>query len=412
MRFSRNLGLEEQDVQTQPTESNPFLDNQSAATVEEAPAEPEVEVDAVDTSATPEAVDAAVQQQVDLVTETTGQIDNVVEAVVGLENIALELGRIRDAGGSVDASAHGLLNVAYKNAIQGFPVREELPSMESFVLNADKSTTVSFENVLQHIANGVKALIEMIKTLIDRVKAFFGHIVAGSNVAGAKAKKLKERLKKANPNARATGEINYPAVLNNPVLTVARVGELDKLINLIGKTGFDDAMKVVDELNKKGGAPVNDITSALYSAYEAYGKTVEDVYLGNLSFSNEKFPPAIKLLEADAKKLPALSTRQLEEYLDKNIQLTDSIGKLRTTLNARSKALSDLSATLRRYADQTDGKDVNSPQYHLTLYRTAVQFMTQIHQFEVRVLGRALQVANALNNVVAATITELEKHDK
>ncbi len=424
MRYNLKLSQENNPVVETATDSNPFLDSLNAGDNGGLPdpIDPINVVDEVDptlaedTSDTPEAIEASVLSAGAELVTVSERVGDITEAVEGLESIYLQLEKIRDAEGTVSAESHGFLTIAYDQTVRKFPALQKnsgLPSMEEFAMNAGRANNISLENVAEKLVDGYKALVKFIEQLIERIKAFFGHVISASGVMVRKSKALLERLKTVNDNA--TGEdITMPAVLNHPVLTDTNIVSLTDAVASIGKASYRDIINIYDRaVAGDKDILVNEVIESMHKAFDAYGKMAGDVYLGNLSFSNDDFPPVIKLLDAETRKVKPYTKTKMKTYLEQNIKLGVAIYDLKSSQTERTRALGAMMATLKQLSDQSNKNDTRSEfrkQYELL--NAAIQFVRKLQTFENKVLSRVVQVANAVNNSCAASISSLEAYDK
>lgn len=415
MRFNPQTPSLESDTAAPVEDVNPFLDNVADADVAEE-VTPEVAIpDAVlneDASNSPEAVEAQAQAAATEVAEAVNEVEDLGVAVVGLESIAIQLRRIQDAGATVSAESVSFLQIAVDNACRKFPaVETSVPAMEEFVLNPQRASTVSLESVGVKIKAAFEAFINMIKNLMQRIAAFLGHITSGGAVAERKAKSLLDKLAKVNTNAKSTKEISYPAAIVNPVLSAAAINKLTDTISTVDKAKFSGLKDVFDRMQTGKAVTVGELTEQLHKVFDSYGKFADDAYIGNLSFKNDDFPPTIVLVDAEAKSYPCPNQKTVKDYLEANIKLATQITNLKASSRERATVLGQLMASLKKTQDSMS-KDPGAKTGDLTLIRHAVQFVNKLVSFETRLLGRALQASNAINNVCASAITALEAYDK
>lgn len=422
MRYQTTISNEDNTPDCETGDSNPFLDSLNAGAGEALPEPVEPinvaeEVDsslAEDTSDTPEAIEATVLSAGADVVAVADRVGDITETIVGLESIALQLQKIQDAEGTVSAESHGFLTIAYEQTVRKFPALQKvnsLPSMEEFAMNSHRAGTVSLESVMGKIKAGYEAVIKFIKDLIERVKAFFGHILSGGAVIDKKARSLKERMKTVNDNAKGK-DITLAGVLCNPVLTKAAIDNLSKAVGSIGLVSYRDVMNNFERVMKQENVVVAEVLESFHKVFDAYGKLEGDVYLGNLSFSNDDFPPVIKLLEASPRQVKPFTKSTMKDYLDANILLAGVITQLKSNQEERVKALTAMMAAVKRLSDKQNANDTRSEfRKHLELVQSTVQFFRKTTVFENKLLSRAIQVGNAINNAVAASISSLEAYD-
>lgn len=407
------------EVTAEPT--NPFLDSLNESVEPNEPINPTAEVIepelAEDTSATPEAIEASMLTEGSHVDEISEKVGDVTDAVVGLESIYLQLQKIRDAEGTVSAESHGFMTIAYTQSVRKFPALRNtaLASMEDFAMNSDRAGTMSMESVADKLKNGYDAMVKFFKELIERIKAFFGHILSGAAVISRKSKSLLERLKTVNENASSDSEITMPPVLNNPTLTEANITELTNVILSISKVSYRELTDLYSRTIKGGETSINvgEMMDAMRKVFDSYGKMADNVYLGNLSFTNDDFPPVIKLLDASPRNVKTYPKAKVKGYLENNIKLGDAIGDLKECQKDRTTALTSMMVILKNYSDSHRADDKRSDALKMIeLISAGISFIRKLTTFENKVLTRAIQTANAINNTCAASIKNLEAHDK
>ena len=420
MRYQRTISKENNSLDCETGDTNPFLDSLNAGAGEALPdpVEPINTTEEVDVSLaedTPEAIEASVLSAGADVVAVAERVGDITDTVVGLENIALQLQKIRAAEGTVSAESYGFLTIAYNQTVRKFPALQKtnnLPSMEDFAMNSQRASTVSLESVVSKIQAGYEAVVKFIKDLIERVKAFFGHILSGGAVIDKKARSLKERLKTVNDNAKGK-DITLPAVLCNPVLTKAAIENLAKAVGSVGLVSYRDVMSTYERVMKDESFVVAEALKSFHKVFDAYGKLSDNVYLGNLSFNNDDFPPVIKLLEASTRQVKPFTKSTMNDYLDENIRLAGVITQLKSNQEERVKALTAMMASIKHMSDQGNKSDTRSEfRKQLELAQSAVQFFRKTTVFENKLLSRTIQVGNAINNAVAASIGSLEAYDK
>lgn len=373
----------EEGIEYQEPE-NPFLDTLS----NEEPVE-----------LTPEQHEVAIVETVGEVTETAAVVEDVAVAVESLEAIALHLQQLKDKDESVSVEGVALLNLSFDNAVRKFPAfkqTETVDSLENFAISPASATNVSLENIGDKIKAGYEAIVKFIKDLIAKFKELVEKVFSSAATARRAAQANIEALKTANKDrAVPSTEITIPAILNNPVLTVQGVATLEGVIKSIGSTSYDEVVAILDRAD---GITVEEAQSALHKAFDAYARLKDDVYLGNLSFNNDAFPPSVKLLEGSDRSARVLKLNQVQEYSQAVIKLCDELDDLRVTSRKRHVALTNLVARVKHNAKSPDA------QSSLQIIRGVLQMTSKLQAFESRVMGRAIQVANAINKVCADSI--------
>ena len=390
---------QEDGIQFQEPE-NPFLDTISdEAPLEQSPAEVEVAI-----------VESATE-----VGEVAAVVEDVSVAVESLEAIALHLTQLKAKGESVSVEGVALLNLSFDNAVRKFPafkLTQSVESLESFAVNPDAATEVSLENIGAKIKAGYEAIVKFIRDLWEKFKAFVGNILSGAAVAEKAARKNADDAKTANTSKRAEGEITIPAILNNPVLTAGAIDNLTKVIGSIGMVSYRDLVANFEKIQSRNEVPMELVKESLHKAFDAYARMKDDAYLGNLSFKNDQFPPSIVLLEASERKAKPLTIAQVNEFSAANIKLCGSITQLKSSIAERGKAIAALSGQMelvarRLNAEGATRESVNArvtPSEVMQYLRTTSQLLNKVKIFETKILGRAVQVANAINKICADSI--------
>lgn len=391
---------QEDGIQFQEPE-NPFLDTLTDETPE---------------SQTPEQIEVAIAEDASEVVEVATVVEDVSIAVESLEAIALHLTQLKNKGKAVSVESVALLNIGVENAVRKFPAFKKtttVDSLENFTINPADATTVSLENIGDKIKAGYDAVVKFLKDLWEKFKAFLGNILSGAAIAEKNARKNMEDVKTANTSKRAEGEIKIPAVLNNPVLTKAAIDNLTKVVGSIGMVSYRDLISNFEKIQANGSVPLEFIKESLNKVFDAYGRMSDNAYLGNLSFKNDQFPPSINMLEAEARQAKPLTIAQVKEFTTANIQLCGAITQLKKTLAERGKAIAHLSAQIeliaRRLNKTGDDENIKNDAKHtpaeiMTYLRTTSQLLNKVNVFETKVLGRSVQVANAINKVCADSI--------
>ena len=391
---------EEPGVEYQEPE-NPFLDSLTEAPVVEA---------------SPEVIETVIAEDAGAVVDVVHTVEDVSVAIESLEAVALHLHQLKDEGKVISVESLTLLNIGVDNAVRKFPAFKKsvtVDSLENFTLDASNATNVSLENIGAKIKAGYEALVAFLKNMWEKFKAFLGNILSGAAIAEKAARKNMEDVKTANTSKRAEGDITIPAILNNPVLTKATIDNLTKVVGSIGMVSYRDVVANFEKLQARENVPIEFVKDALNKVFDAYGRMSEDAYLGNLSFNNDQFPPTITMLESSTRQAKPLTIAQVKEFTAANILLCGAISQLKKTLAERSKAISQLAAQIELVARRLNktGDDENikadsqiTPAEVMTYLRTASQLLNKVNVFETKILGRAVQAANAINKVCADSI--------
>ena len=380
---------EEPGVEYQEPE-NPFLDSLTEAPVVEA---------------SPEVIETVIAEDAGAVVDVVHTVEDVSVAIESLEAVALHLHQLKDEGKAISVESLTLLNIGVDNAVRKFPAFKKsvtVDSLENFTLDASNATNVSLENIGAKIKAGYEALVAFLKSMWEKFKAFIGNIVSGATQAEKAARANLEALKTANKDRAATTEITIPAILNNPVLSTQAITKLTDVIGSIGMTNYREVIVILNRIKTGENITIPEASEAMHKIFDAYGRMKEEVYLGNLSFENDQFPPSVKMLEGEDRTAKALKLGQVKEFTEANIKLCTSINILRKSANERHQAISQMTAVISAVVQKAQNPD--GPSNTLQVIRSMIQMLSQLNAFETRILGRSVKVANAINQVCSQSI--------
>ncbi len=380
---------EEPGVEYQEPE-NPFLDSLTEAPVVEA---------------SPEVIETVIAEDAGAVVDVVHTVEDVSVAIESLEAVALHLHQLKDEGKAISVESLTLLNIGVDNAVRKFPAFKKsvtVDSLENFTLDASNATNVSLENIGAKIKAGYEALVAFLKSMWEKFKAFIGNIVSGATQAEKAARANLEALKTANKDRAATAEITIPAILNNPVLSTQAITKLTDVIGSIGMTNYREVIVILNRIKAGENITIPEASEAMHKIFDAYGRMKEDVYLGNLSFENDQFPPSVKMLEGEDRTAKALKLGQVKEFTEANIKLCASITILRKSANERHQAIAQMTAAISAVMQKAQNPD--GPSNTLQVIRSMIQMLSQLNAFETRILGRSVKVANAINQVCSQSI--------
>lgn len=380
---------EEAGIEYQEPE-NPFLDSLAETPVVEA---------------SPEVIETAIAEDAGDVVDAVHTVEDVAVAIESLEAVALHLHQLKGEGKSISVESLALLNIGVDNAVRKFPAFKKsvtVDSLENFTLDATNATNVSLENIGAKIKAGYEALVAFLKSMWEKFKAFIGNIVSGASQAEKAARANLEALKTANKDRAATTEITIPAILNNPVLSTQAITKLTDVIGSIGMTNYRDVIVILNRIKAGENITIPEASEAMHKIFDAYGRMKEDVYLGNLSFENDRFPPSVKMLEGEDRTAKALKLGQVKEFTEANIKLCASIAILRKSANERHQAIAQMTAAIAAVMQKAQNPD--GPSNTLQVIRSMIQMLSQLNAFETRILGRSVKVANAINQVCSQSI--------
>lgn len=369
---------------------NPFLDSLAEAPVVEE---------------SPEVIETAIAEDTGEVVDAVHAVEDVAVAIESLEAVALHLHQLKGEGKSISVESLALLNIGVDNAVRKFPAFKKsvtVDSLENFTLDATNATNVSLENIGAKIKAGYEALVAFLKNMWEKFKAFIGNIVSGATQAEKAARANLEALKTANKDRAATTEITIPAILNNPVLSTQAITKLADVIGSIGITNYRDVIVILNRIKAGENITIPEASEAMHKIFDAYGRMKEDVYLGNLSFENDRFPPSVKMLEGEDRTAKALKLGQVKEFSEANIKLCSSIAILRNSAKERHQAIAQMTAAIAVVMQKAQNPD--GPSNTLQVIRSMIQMLSQLNAFETRILGRSVKVANAINQVCSQSI--------
>lgn len=347
-------------------------------------AEPVVE----DTSGTPEAAELDVQEAAEGMDETQEQIENVNESVEGLEALALTLAQISVEGIEVTPLAAQMLNNQYDFAVRKFPVLRTQPlrvaSCEDFAVSNEDATTVSLEKVMDGIKNGVKAVIEFLKNLGQQFLTLLGHVLSASAVMKRKAESLQAQAKSFKGDAK---EVSVAGLLTSKDLSVASIKELADALNAIGTKGY--------EALANGGGNIG-ADAHVDSVKSFFGKT----FIGGFKIENTNGGPGLTSVAGKDGVKIKLSAAEAGALAGAVVNLAQAIEAYKRGESVRKNVVKKLTDEATALSNSTGGEDAGK----LQALRKRMNAVSQLMSFEKRLIGKALAVGNATNNVVAAAI--------
>lgn len=347
-------------------------------------AEPVVE----DTSGTPEAAELDVQEAAEDMDETQEQIENVNESVEGLEALALTLAQISVEGIEVTPLAAQMLNNQYDFAVRKFPVLRTQPlrvaSCEDFAVSQEDATTVSLEKVMDGIKNGVKAVIEFLKNLGQQLLTLLGHVLSASAVMKRKAESLQAQAKAFKGEAK---EVSVAGLLTSKDLSVASIKELADALNAIGTKGYEALAN--GDGNIGADAHVDSVKGF-------FGKT----FIGGFKIENTNGGPGLTSVAGKDGVKIKLSATEAGALAGAVVNLAQAIEAYKRGESVRKNVVKKLTDEATALSNSTGGEDAGK----LQALRKRMNAVSQLMSFEKRLIGKALAVGNATNNVVAAAI--------
>lgn len=347
-------------------------------------AEPVVE----DTSGTPEAAELDVQEAAEGMDETQEQIENVNESVEGLEALALTLAQISVEGIEVTPLAAQMLNNQYDFAVRKFPVLRTQPlrvaSCEDFAVSNEDATTVSLEKVMDGIKNGVKAVIEFLKNLGQQFLTLLGHVLSASAVMKRKAESLQAQAKSFKGDAK---EVSVAGLLTSKDLSVASIKELADALNAIGTKGY--------EALANGGGNIG-ADAHVDSVKSFFGKT----FIGGFKIENTNGGPGLTSVAGKDGVKIKLSAAEAGALAGAVVNLAQAIEAYKRGESVRKNVVKKLTDEATALSNSTGGENAGK----LQALRKRMNAVSQLMSFEKRLIGKALAVGNATNNVVAAAI--------
>lgn len=343
---------------------------------------------AEDTSGTPEAAELDVQEAAEEMDETQEQIENVNEATEGLEALALTLAQISVEGIEVTPLAAQMLNNQYDFACRKFPVLRQqslrVASCEDFAISNEDATTVSLEKVMDGIKNGVKAVIEFLKNLGQQFLKLLGHVLSASAVMKRKAESLQAQAKSFKGEAK---EVSVASLLTSKDLSVASIKELADALNAIGTKGY--------EALANGGGNIG-ADAHVDSVKGFFGKT----FIGGFKIENTTGGPGITSVAGKDGVKIKLSATEAGALAGAVVKLAEAIEAYKRGESVRKNVVKKLTDEATALSNSTGGENAGK----LQALRKRMNAVSELMSFEKRLIGKALAVGNATNNVVAAAI--------
>ena len=343
---------------------------------------------AEDTSGTPEAAELDVQEAAEDMDETQEQIENVNEATEGLEALAITLAQISVEGIEVTPLAAQMLNNQYDFAVRKFPTLRHqslrVASCEDFAVSQEDATTVSLEKVMDGIKNGVKAVIEFLKNLGQQLLTLLGHVLSASAVMKRKAESLQAQAKSFKGDAK---EVSVAGLLTSKDLSVASIKELADALNAIGTKGY--------EALANGGGNIG-ADAHVDSVKSFFGKT----FIGGFKIENTNGGPGLTSVAGKDGVKIKLSATEAGALAGAVVNLAQAIETYKRGESVRKKVVKKLTDEATALSNSTGGESTGK----LQALRKRMNAVSQLMSFEKRLIGKALAVGNATNNVVAAAI--------
>lgn len=163
-------------------------------------------VEVQDNSQTPEALAGGVEVEFKKIAEGQTEIENKVQALTEIENVAIEMMKIVEKNGALTAMEAMMVEVALNNAVRNLPEELrgfDLPSMENYTVLglAASSTEVSLEGVLDKISTLMNNITLSIEKQIKNAFGFIGSFTPLINRLMARAVTVKGMLKDSNREA-------------------------------------------------------------------------------------------------------------------------------------------------------------------------------------------------------------------
>lgn len=343
---------------------------------------------AEDTSGTPEAAELDVQEAAEDMDETQEQIENVNEATEGLEALAITLAQISVEGIEVTPLAAQMLNNQYDFAVRKFPTLRHqslrVASCEDFAVSNEDATTVSLEKVMDGIKNGVKAVIEFLKNLGQQFLTLLGHVLSASAVMKRKAESLQAQAKSFKGDAK---EVSVAGLLTSKDLSVASIKELADALNAIGTKGY--------EALANGGGNIG-ADAHVDSVKSFFGKT----FIGGFKIENTNGGPGLTSVAGKDGVKIKLSAAEAGALAGAVVNLAQAIEAYKRGESVRKNVVKKLTDEATALSNSTGGENTGK----LQALRKRMNAVSQLMSFEKRLIGKALAVGNATNNVVAAAI--------
>lgn len=358
--------------------------------------EPVVETVVEDTSGTPEAVELDVQDAGVEIEETETQIADINEAAEGLEGIALTLAQISYEGLAVSPLAAQMLNDHYAFVTRKFPklaASEVVASCESFRTDSVEATNVSLESVVEKIKKAGQAMAKMLKDLLQQFLAFLGNVVSASGVMKRKADALQEKAKAYKGEAK---EVAIATQLTSKELSVASIKELADLLNDIGTKAYEQFTSI------NAGTGDSDIDDMLKNGpfVESLKKHFGKTFIGGFKLENTTGGPALSGVEGKEGVKVKLSASEAAALASAVANLAQAIEAYKRGESVRKKVLLHLTGV----SEGIDAvEEERKPRFMQTI-RRAIRAISQQMAFEKRLVSKALNVGNTVNNIVASAV--------
>ncbi len=383
-----DLGADAAPVETVEEEVSPVEAVPGEGDVVEEPIVDAADPVAEDTSGTPEAAELDVQEAAEEVDETQEQIENVNEATEGLEALALTLAQISVEGLDVSPLTAQMLNNQYDFATRKFPAlrtaANRVASCEDFAVSQEDATTVSLEKVMDGIANGVKAIIAFLKDLGQKFLAMLGHVLSASAVMKRKAESLQSQAKgfKGAPK-----EVAVAGLLTSKDLSVASIKELADALNSIGTKGYEAL--AAGEGNIGEDAHVGSVKAL-------FGKT----FIGGFKIENTSNGPGFTTVEGKEGVKAKLSGTEAGALAGAVVNLAQALEAYKRGESIRKNVVKKLTDEATALSNAAGGENTGK----IAAIRKRMKAVSELMSFEKRLIGKALAVGNATNNVVASAI--------
>lgn len=386
-------------------EDNDLVVNINAEHKGEEGAEEEVvaaDVDNVplDTTDTPEAAELDAADAGAAMDEESDKIDQLDNTVDSLESILTTMATISQEGHEITGATARLLRATVDNAVSRIENLTSdglgIPSCEDFDLSPMNSWDVSMEAVGAAMLAGIRAAGNTAKELLKQFIEFIARIFDAAESARHKADLLDVAAGKATST---TGEVKVPAILTYGGNIEGGLKSLTSLVTAMVTTKYADFQVAL-----KGEG--DDTWGAVQTAFERANASVvafkQDQFAGGFTItSGEDGYPTIKATDArESKKIPSLTPAQCKAVIAANNKLIEQIIAYKKAGEARKQITNYFVSALTAQSANMDEKLLK----RINAKRKASALWSKRLAFENQLIGKALNVANAANNVVAASL--------
>ena len=387
-------------------EDNDLVVNINAEHKGEEGAEEEVvaaDVDNVplDTSETPEAAELDAADAGAEMAEETDKLEQLDDTVESLEAILVTMATISQEGLEITGATARLLRATVDNAVSRIENLTSdglgIPSCEDFDLSPMTSWETSMEAVGGAMLAGIRAAGNTMKELLKHFLEFIKRIFDAAEQARHKADLLDVEAGKAKST---TGEIKVPGILTYGGNIEGGLKTLTEVVSAMVSTKYADLQVILK--TKDLGTTHEEIENTFNRVNASVVAFKNDQLAGGFSIqTGESGFPVVKSTDGrEAKTVPALTPQQCKAVIAANKKLIEQIIAYKKSGDAR-KLVTEI--FINKLAVQ-NGSESAIGLKSAAIYHRASKAWNKRIAFENQVIGKALSVANAANNVVAASL--------